>query len=127
MSVYSDLILGIHNDGAATGYELGARVGDEAGANLTVSHRSIDEMDNGDVLISQFRASLSAPVGDRLRVAGAVLHEDIGQDSSRGLRLQVEGSYRFGDRYTVIAHGGIAGRDAGAVAGTAGLGLGLKF
>jgi hypothetical protein len=127
LSLHFDTVLGIHNDGAAIGYEAGVRIGDEAGAHLSVSRRVIDELDGGRELISRFRAALGAPIGDRLRVAGAVIHEDIGQDASRGLRLQVEASYTIGDRFTAGVQGGLAGRDADRVSATTGLSLGLLF
>lgn len=127
VSVYNDIILGIHNDGAGFGYELGARIGDEAGAHMTGSWRSFDDVDTGAPLVQRFTASLSAPVTDRLRLSGTVIHEDVMQFGSEGLRLQIAASVALTERVSIEAYGGLAGRDADRVGGTGGASFGLLF
>lgn len=126
-SWHADLRMGIHNDGAALGYETGVRIGDEMGANLTGRYGTLWDLDSGDPVAEQLRLSLSAPVGSSWRLAGVLLHESVLQDASKGLRLQIEATWMMHERVYILGRGGFAGRDADNPGYTGGGGMRLVF
>ncbi len=127
LSASGDLLAAIHNGGAGLGYRFGGRIGDEAGAHLSVSWASIHDLDDGAALLKRLRLGLSTPVGQRLRLAGVVVHEDVLQDTSEALRFQVEATVAVAERLFVTARVGLSGRDADTPGVTGGGGVALTF
>ena len=126
-SVHADMQMAIHNAGAAVGYRGGLRIGDEAGANLTGEYGAVHDTESGDQVMERLRFALSAPIGTKLRLAGAVVNEDVLQDASKGLRLQVEGMWVVHPRFFVVGTVGSAGRDADTLGVLGGGGLHFVF
>ena len=126
-SAHADMQMAIHNDGGAVGYRGGLRIGDEAGANLTGEYGAVHDIDTAEQVLERMRFALSAPIGTSIRLAGVVVNEDVLQDSSKGLRLQVEGTWILHPRFFLVATVGSAGRDADSLGVLGGGGVHLVF
>lgn len=127
VSASADVLMGIHNDGAAGGLALGARLGDEQGAHVSASWTHLSDLHSDAVILDTVRASLSAPVGRHFRVAGTAISEDVLQDDHEGLRLMAELTWIATPHLAFTAGGGIAGRDADSASGTGAIGMKMAF